>query len=166
MRTEWRNVEGFQDYIVSNDGQVKNTKRNVLMSLRLNKEGFAMVNFSRDKQIHTRSVARVVANAFLEPPISRAYNSIIHLNGDKADCRALNIMWRPRWYTIRYHQMFEEMPARVGVYIPELDKYYYSLREFCTTYGLVESWTYLDIANERPCFYYGWKLERYYPENR
>ena len=165
LQTEWREVEGFPDYIVSENGHVKNVRRNVEMSLRLNKEGFVMVNFSRDKKLHTRSVGRVVAKAFLEPPRNRHYNSIIHLNGDRADCRAINVMWRPRPYTLRYHQMFEEMPARVGVYIPELDKYYYSLREFCTTYGLVESSTYLDMANERPCFHYGWMLERYYPEN-
>ena len=47
------------------------------------------------------------------------------------------------------------------VYVPHLNKVFYSLREFCTTYGVVEMDTYIALNNREPCFHYGWIIERY-----
>jgi hypothetical protein len=158
--TEWRPIEDFPDYLVNEYGDIKNEYRDRLLTQRLNREDFMMTGLVRDQRQYTRAVAPIVARAFLGHPPSDAYNSVIHLNGDRVDCRALNLMWRPRWYAIRYHHMFFEAPLRISVYVPAIRRRFYSLREFCTTYGLVEALTYLNLTNGEPCFHYRWYLER------
>lgn len=157
----WREIEDFPGYVVDDLGRVMSLDRRRILRTRFNRQGFAMVNLGRDAEIYTRSIAKLVAEAFIENPYSAAYNSIIHLNGDRGDCRAMNLMWRPRWFSIKYHKMFEVNPIRVAVYIPKLDKIFSSLREFCTTYGLIEEDAYHAMFNQEPCFYYGWFIERY-----
>lgn len=161
MTTEWRDVRGFPDYAINEYGEIMNEWSGRVLHARPNNQGFMMVNLIRNKKSSTRSVAMLVAEAFLDSPRNEAYNSIIHLNGDRSDCRAINLMWRPRWFSIRYHKMFEELPTRVSVWIPETGETFSSLRELCTTYGLIENYTYTDMNNGMGMFHYGFLIERY-----
>lgn len=158
---EWEVIEDFPGFAISDHGRVEDLDKERLVPTRQNREGFEMVTVHDNLKQYTRSVAIFVAKAFLEPPCNEAYNSIIHLNGDRSDCRAQNIMWRPRWFALKYHKMFDDTPFRVMVYIPSLDRVFGSLREFCTTYGLIELDAYHDMFNQRPCYHYGWVIERY-----
>lgn len=159
---EWRDLDEFPSWIISSNGDVMNEWTSKVMSVRYNQQNLKMVNLVRDGQICTRLVSLLVAKTFLEPPRDpHRYNSVIHLNGDRDDCRAMNLMWRPRWFAMKYHRMFERDPIRVAVYVPKLDKVFFSLREFCTTYGLIERDTYHALNNGEGCFQYGWYLERY-----
>lgn len=159
---QWRQIEDFYFYSVSDHGRVLALEKEKLVPTRNNLQGFEMVTIN-DDNFHqkTRSVAILVAKAFLPPPRNSAYNSIIHLNGDRSDCRVMNLMWRPRWFALRYHQMFDREPIRVSVYIPKLNKVYFSLREACTTHGLIEMDTYIAMINNEPCFHYGWIFQRF-----
>ena len=120
-----------------------------------------MLGLTKDKQQYTRSVANLVADAFLEPSRNPAYNSVIHLNGDRLDCRVINLMRRPRWFAVKYHAMFLEDPYYVEVYIPRLDRVFSSLRGFCTTYGLIENQAYVAMCNGEPCHPGEWIIERF-----
>lgn len=160
VRPEWREVLGFPDVSVSESGQIMNNWNGRVLTPRFNKQGVLMIGIMRGGKQHTRAVSLLVASAFLEPPRNVSYNSVINLNGDRADCRVMNLMWRPRWFTPRYNKMFEELPYRVSAYIPKIDQHFRSLRELCTTYGLIEQDAYQDIVNQTPCFHYGWLLER------
>lgn len=160
-QVEWRDIEDFPNWGVSENGLVVSDWTSRAMAINQNQQGLAIVKMTRDGKQFTRSLALLVAKAYLEPPPNPAYNSIVHLNGDRMDCRATNLMWRPRWYALRYHAMFDDMPYRVSVYIPAIDSAFDSLREFCTTYGLVESYTYIDMCNHEPCFHYGWIVENH-----
>lgn len=156
----WTQVEGFPEWLVSNNGDVLHNWTMRIMTARSNQQGIKMVNLQKEKKIFTRSVALLVAKAYLKPPRNDNYNSVIHLNGDREDCRFENLMWRPRWYAVKYHQMFDDLPYRLGVHIPRTGEHFTSLREACTTYGLIEKNTYLDVINEQPCFHYGWMIEK------
>jgi hypothetical protein len=158
---EWRDIRGFPGWAINPEGVVFSDATSRKMAIGKNQQGIATVRLMRDGKQHGRSVALLVAKAYLDPPRNEYYNSVIHLNGDKDDCRAVNLMWRPRWYALKYHRMFEDEPYRVSVYIPALDKVYSSLREFCTDYGLIEKSTYVDMLNGEPCFHYGWIVERH-----
>lgn len=160
MSQEWRDIEGFPGWAVSDEGVVMSDYTSRKMAVGYNQQGIATVRIQQDGRQHARSVALIVARAFLEDPPNAAYDSVIHLNGDKSDCRAINLMWRPRWFVINYHRMFNELPKRVGVHIPRLNRSFGSLREFCTTYGLIEKTTYINMINGEPCFHYGWIIER------
>lgn len=161
MTEHWEEIEEFPGFAISDFGRVEDLDNERFVPIRRNKQGFVMVTVNDGNRQYTRSVALLVARAFLEAPRNESYNSIIHLNGDRDDCRSLNLMWRPRWYALRYHKMFEEQPYRVAVYIRNLERFFKSLREACTTYGLVEHDTYIDMVNHEPCFHYGWIFERF-----
>lgn len=153
----------FPDYYISESGVILNAFTERPMARRLNHQGITMVNLSKDKRLYTRSLSVLVAKQFVDNPYPSVYNSVIHLNGDRTDCRSMNLTWRPRWYALRYHRMFDEEPFRVRVYNPATNERFSSLRDFCTKYGLVESSTFNDLYNQRPVFHYGWIIQEIDP---
>lgn len=157
----WREVDGFPDVYADSQGLIMSKVSDRIIRSRTNQQGHLMLGLSVNGVQYTRSVALLVAKAFLPPPRNAAYNSVIHLNGDRSDCRAMNLMWRPRWFSLKYHQMFDQAPIRVKTYIRDTDQVFHSLREACTTYGLIEQATYIDMMNGTPCFHYGWLFERF-----
>lgn len=155
----WEPCEDFPDFGVSDLGHIEDIEKHRIVPTRFNHQNIRMVTVKDPMgNQFTRSVALLVAKAFV--PQSHAYfDSVIHLNGDRADCQSMNLMWRSRPFALRYHAMFNEPPYRVSVYIPALDEFYPSLREACTTYGLVESLTYQNLFNRQSCFPYSWSME-------
>lgn len=156
----WKQIEDFPKYSVSPEGQIKNRVRNLPIHIRQNLQGIAMASLMRDEVRLTRSVALIVAQAYLRPPLNEAYNSVIHLNGDRGDCSANNLMWRPRWYAIKYHKMFDVAPINVSVAIEQTGEIFGTLREACMKYGLIEQETYLRMLNGEGCFHYGYRFKR------
>ena len=156
----WKQIEAFPKYLVSSDGSIKNMERDSLVHIRQNLQGIAITNLMRDQVRLTRSVALIVAQAYLRPPPNEAYNSVIHLNGDRADCSANNLMWRPRWFTIKYHRMFDVQPINVSVQIEETGEIFGTLRDACVKYGLVEQDTYVQMLNNEGSFHYGYHFKR------
>lgn len=155
---EWRPIEEFPGHSVSEFGHVVNDRTDRYLRVRQNKQGVMMVGMMRDGQQHIRSVARLVGNAFVDQE-HRTFNTIIHLNGDKEDCRSFNLKWRSRPFALQYHAMLQEDPLRISVYVPQLGESYGSLRELCTKYGMVEQMAYRSMANQEGSFPYGWLIE-------
>jgi hypothetical protein len=159
--SEWREIDDFPGYLINEEGAVHTSMSGRLIRPRVNAEGFLMLGLTRDKQQYTRAVSTLVADAFLDQPRNPAYNSVIHLNGDRLDCRAMNLMRRPRWFAVKYHAMFLNDPYFVEVYIPRLRRRFSSLRSFCTTYGLIEEQAYVAMCNQEPCHPGEWIIERF-----
>jgi len=155
---EWRDVEEFPGWSVSEYGHIQNDQSGRVMRTRQNRQGIVMVGLMRGGKQHTRSVARIVANAFVQSE-HEAFDTVIYLNGDHSDCRSINLRWRTRPFALQYHKMFEDLPVREGCYIPETGERFFSLREACTTYGMIEQMAYRGMMNGDPVFPYGWKLE-------
>lgn len=103
----WQAVPDFPQYLVSDQGRVVNTKTEQQVAISKNQQGISMV-FLRDadRQQFTRSVAVLVAHAFVPHPGNQNFDSIIHLDGDRSNTRAKNLAWRPRWFAVKYHQQF------------------------------------------------------------
>lgn len=55
-----------------------------------------------------RGLAKLVADLFLDPPPHPAFDTPTHLNGDRSDCRASNLVWRPRWFAINFHRQWQD----------------------------------------------------------
>lgn len=103
--------EGFSRYSVSDQGRIMNVKRETILAIAINQRGQSYVNMYADTNKGlNRSVSLLVANAFLDDPELEHYDSVIHKNGDRTDCRAENLAWRPRWFAIEYHQQFRGQP--------------------------------------------------------
>lgn len=106
MHQEWCPVEDFPGYSVSDHGLVRNDIYGNIIARRVNNRGIAYVGLSRASEQTTVSVTRLVANAFLPPHESWAFDTPINLNGDRTDNRVSNLMWRPRWFAVQYQRQF------------------------------------------------------------
>lgn len=103
---EWREIEDFSSYSVSNEGRVRNDNTGRIMALTLNQHGITQVGLMRGGVQYKRGVALLVANAFLDPPMPTTFDTPINLDGDRLNNHMENLMWRPRWFAIMYHRQF------------------------------------------------------------
>jgi NUMOD4 motif len=106
-REMWVQIEGFPDYSVSTSGEVRHDSNLRLLRPQINQLGIPYVGMMRDNEQKQRSLARLVANAYL-PRFLEAFDTPINLDGDRMNCAVENLMWRPRWFAIRYNRQFKE----------------------------------------------------------
>ena len=97
---EWRQVEGFPDYSVSSDGEIRGKGRwgeqKVLRKFFMKgRAPYAYVNLYRDGKMSTRRVSVVVCETFYGPRPSSAHEAA-HGNGIHDDDRAENLRWATR----------------------------------------------------------------------
>lgn len=138
----WKPIEGFEDYYVSSNGLITVARSsNRTLAYHRNQRGILSVTLRKDGVQYRRSVAGIVARAFVPPSeYGELFDTPIHLDGDRANCVALNLMWRPRWFAIRYHQQFKihHPPAWFNPVVDLRTGYTYdSLYTAATTHGFL-----------------------------
>lgn len=140
MQDEWRAIESFPDYKVSREGHIYSEITDRVMRTSINAQGSLKVNLMHENRIYTRNVNHLVAKTYLEPPKRSDFISIIHLDGDKTNCAANNLMWRPRYFTIRYHQQFEHdifKSSRTPIVDMETGEEYPTIQDVVIRFGLL-----------------------------
>jgi hypothetical protein len=151
---DWRPVEGFPEYSINPLGQVVRESTGRLLRPRYNQDGVPYVGLMRGWQQCNRSLPRLVALTFL-PRVSEIFDTPIQRDGDPTNCRVDNLMWRPRWYAVRYKRQFEtryEHPLDVPVYaVNEGERFPNSLAAACF-YGLLEREVVLSVLNRTPAW--------------
>lgn len=108
----WGPIEGYTEYLVSDTGLVIHTRRNQICRKIKSKDGPKVNLFSKFTETKTtRAVAKLVAEAHVPKPVLPIdypkYDTVIHLDGDRDNVWAENLLWRPRSYAIRYHLQFK-----------------------------------------------------------
>lgn len=104
----WRDIPEFPNYMISNYGRVYSKGRNRVINVSYTHSGHAKISLMNDR--YTRSIALLVAEAFVEPP-NALCDHVVLLDGNPANVAAENLVWRPRWYGWKYsHQMRTEQP--------------------------------------------------------
>lgn len=145
----WAQIEGFPDYSVSDQGEVRHEANQRLLKITMNQYFVPYVGLVRDFEQKKRSVARLVANAFL-PRDLEAFDTPINLDGDRLNCALWNLMWRPRWFAIRYNQQFRD-PYKNRVNRPlravDFTEVHSSSIEAAMRYGLLERDIVLSLHN-------------------
>lgn len=99
----WKVIDEFPDYQISNLGRVYNIRADHFMRTSVNNHGHVKISLKEQYQSirHTRSVAGLVAEAFVDPP-NDLCDAVIILDGNFENLRASNLEWRPRWYAWKY----------------------------------------------------------------
>lgn len=151
---KWKHVQGFPGYSVNPLGQVRKDSTGRLLIPRYNQYGVPYVGMMRDWQQCSRSIPRLVARAFLSEP-SDLFDTPIQLDGDRSNCRVDNLMWRPRWYAVRYNQQFVERydhPIEIPVRsLSDQKTFPDSLAAGCN-YGLLEREVVMSVYNRTPAW--------------
>lgn len=107
---DWRYIDEFPDYVVFEDGRIKKERSDRFVALRKNQQGINMVGLSkRGYGASTRAVDRIVCTAFWGDPPEDGLQSYspCHIDGDRSNDNASNLMWRPRWWATEWHKMLK-----------------------------------------------------------
>lgn len=87
----WTQIKNFPSYSVSDDGKVRNDKREKQKSLKRTPDGYLAVDLYKDGKRTTAKVHRLVSEAFIQNPDNLP--QINHMDGDKFNNSVSNLEW-------------------------------------------------------------------------
>ena len=89
--SEWKKINGYENYEVSNDGRVRNTRTDMFLSGSVNNSGYLTVGLSKDRKTKIYPMHRLVALAFIDNPDKKEY--VRHHDGDNMNNDVFNLYW-------------------------------------------------------------------------
>lgn len=84
-------INGYENYQIFRDGRVYNKKRNIFMKQRNDKNGYKILNLSKDGKLKTLKIHRLVAINYIDNPHNKP--QVDHINRIKYDNRIENLQW-------------------------------------------------------------------------
>ncbi len=145
----WKVVEKFPDYSINYLGEVKRNASGRVLAYKINQYGVVYVGLMRDGVQRQRSVALLVASAFIPCPFE-PFDTPIHLNGNRWDNNADNLVWRPHWFAVKYNCQFKERydnPIETPIADLATGRKFNNSFHCATTFGLLERDVVLSILN-------------------
>ena len=88
---EFKPVNGFDNYLVSNFGNIKNSKTNRILKQSNHTQGYKQINLSKNGKLKKFKVHRLVGIAFLENPGEKPM--IDHIDKNKENNNVKNLRW-------------------------------------------------------------------------
>lgn len=147
----WREICSFPGYSVSDLGRVRNNETGRIMALLKNQNGIVNVGLTKDLVQYKRSVAILVATSFVPklPQHRDAFDTPINLDGDRANNQASNLMWRPRWFAVRYFNQFQTNQRGFTVPVEEITtgEQFETSWEAAIKYGLLDREIFVATLN-------------------
>ncbi len=144
---EWKEVDGFPNYVVNREGQVQNIHTQQHRKASKTQEGAVKITLFKDGLPYTRSLALLVAKAHLyndrDPAI---FDTPIHLDNDPRNNHVDNLAWRPRWFAVKYQQQYWKTNYRhatTRIQDIQTDEVYEGFVGVCQRYGFL----YMDVLN-------------------
>lgn len=102
----WVPLESYPGYSVSNLGRVRNDRRDKVLAVARTQTGLPFTSLMLDGVQVKRAVSKLVAEAFVPNPRPKFFTTPIHLDGNLRNCYAENLLWRPRWFAIKFARQF------------------------------------------------------------
>lgn len=142
---ELKTIKEFPDYGVAKNGSVYNIANQKVRRVSYTREGAVKITLFRDQKPHTRSLTKIVADTWLyndfDPEI---FDTAIHLDNDLSNNHVDNLVWRPRWFAVKYQKQYwneEYRYSKVRVQDVKSVKIYQTMMEACQTHGYL----YIDV---------------------
>jgi hypothetical protein len=87
----WRKIEDYDNYSISDFGNVRNDTTNKILKPNINRCGYKYVSLCENGKPKSRTVHRLVCVTFLNNPNDKS--CVDHINNDKIDNRKENLRW-------------------------------------------------------------------------
>lgn len=147
---EWKEIYEFPGYSVSNYGRVRNDHTGRLLALLQNQAGIINVGMNKGAIQHKRSLPLLVALAFVYNPNVENFDTPVHLDGDRTNNYAENLVWRPRWFAVEYQRQFAVRRNYIKPPIRDTatGEVYESTWDAVTRFGLLNKDLTLAILNQ------------------
>lgn len=87
----WKKIDGYENYSVSKDGDVRNDKTERILKPHHNKAGYQSINLYKNGKVKHFQVHRLVAETFIPNPDDLP--CIDHINTIRDDNRVENLRW-------------------------------------------------------------------------
>ena len=84
-------IDGYNNYIVSNFGNIKNSKSNRILKFKNHPKGYKMINLYKNGKFKSFLIHRLVGMAFLENPDNKPM--IDHIDENKINNNVKNLRW-------------------------------------------------------------------------
>jgi hypothetical protein len=151
---EWREIVGFSGYSVSDAGRIQNDDTGRIMRTYRNTRGIETVGLMYRGVQHKRSVAVLVADAFIRTARSIHFDTPINLDGDRSNNRVTNLAWRPMWFARKYHTQFKTGPQGFACPVKNLDteEVYQTTWDAAVLLGLLERELVMSILSRTYVF--------------
>lgn len=115
IEDRWVVLGEFPDYEINQNGEIFNRRTQSIMRTSFTNHGHMKITLMKKERVrdpetqevyevrnrYTRSVALLVADAFVRPPHIFC-DAVILLDGDFANVSADNLMWRPQGFSYKY----------------------------------------------------------------
>ena len=105
----WEKIKDFDNYIVSNKGNVINTKFGILKKQRNTKTGYKIIDLKENGKKKTQYIHRLVAEAFL--PNLKKLPQVNHKDENKGNNNVENL----EWCTISYNNTYKGRAKKIGL---------------------------------------------------
>lgn len=154
MDEVWIEIEDFREYSISNFGRVRTNKTGRILALNETQWGLVQVGLMRDGVQYHRSVPLLVAKAFL-PLHPDPFDTPINLDGDRRNNTLSNLVWRPRWFAIKYNRQFRypyHLPIKSAIRDLKTGEVSENSLDCAMRYGLLEQDVVLSIMNRTYCW--------------
>lgn len=135
----WIEIAEFPGYSVSDHGRVRNDYTGRLLAMLRNQAKVLHVGLVREGRQYKRSLAKLVANVFLQKNTLDHFTTPIHLDGNAENNHYTNLAWRPRQFADMYHRQYNHAPL-IGRPIKDSDtgERFANSWEVCMKYGLLD----------------------------
>lgn len=149
----WVDIKDADGYQVSSAGEVRNASTGKLIKPQITPNGVVYIPLYVNGEKKARSLRPLVANAFVEGKTTM-FNTAIHLDGDKLNHRADNLVWRPHWFAVKYSRQFLKSIAEEskGPVVDSERRVYETVRDAGIANGVLFRDVYLSCRVGTPVF--------------
>lgn len=98
-----KEIKGFENYLISEDGSVFNSKTGKELKKCISTSGYYYVHLVKDKKKYMKYVHRLVAEAF----IKETNEQVDHIDGNKLNNNISNLRWvtaKENYYNYGYEE--------------------------------------------------------------
>lgn len=110
----WLPLQDYPGYSASDHGRIRNDKRDTILAISSSKYGRPFVGLWVNNKQVKRNLALLICKTFVPNEREAYFNTPICLDGDLSNCRADNLVWRPRWFAYAHHSQFGKELDGIG----------------------------------------------------